>query len=223
VEHTIYTKENGERRVKFANGEDYCIHKDSEGREHFAVPNMKDERFGKLFINRIKDAIECIREGDGDALSINGVIGGRTESVYRFVDREIGEEMRQKCIDGFKDVVFGFSLKFGYLSSFSGAMFIGVAGRQTLGLASGVSYIFFETEEQAEAYKKELLEKANSYQERYKALKDAPNSKADIDRLLAEISGSVILDLLIAFDSDESEKWKLSVVQAIKPPALTAV
>ena len=131
MNYEIYFK-NDEKypgnRVRFENGVDYCVNTDKEGREYFPVPNiyndMENDRILKqLFVGRIKDAITTIRKGQGDVLSVSNMFGF-AESVYRFVDRIYGEEMRQKTLEGWKNAEFGYSLKFGYLNSMSGSRFI---------------------------------------------------------------------------------------------------
>lgn len=70
------------------------------------------------FSGRIKDAIDTIRNGNGDCImSFN--LFGRHDSVLYFIDREVGEELRQKSMDGWKDTKFGWVIETGYKNSFS--------------------------------------------------------------------------------------------------------
>ena len=40
------------------------------------------------------------------------------EHVVRFIDREYGEEIRQKTIEGWKDTKFSYGVKFCFLNAF---------------------------------------------------------------------------------------------------------
>ena len=98
---------------------DCCvIQTDDTGREYYCPSNPHD-KFG-LFTDKPKDAIECIRNGFGDGLQQSKLFGLTMEHVVRFIDREYGEEIRRKTIEGWKDTKFAYGVKFSYLNSFSG-------------------------------------------------------------------------------------------------------
>lgn len=102
---------------------DCCVIQiDDNGREYYCPSNSHD-KFG-LFTGKPKDAIECIKNGFGDGLQQSKLFGFTMEHVIRFIDREYGEEIRRKTIEGWKDVKFAYGVKFSFLNSFSGGRFV---------------------------------------------------------------------------------------------------
>ena len=71
------------------------------------------------YSGRIKDAVEMIRNGNGDCISSMKYVG-RIDNVLYFLDRQIGEELRQKSLEGWKDTKFGWVIECGNKNSFSG-------------------------------------------------------------------------------------------------------
>jgi len=203
-------------RVFFEDGTDYCIHKDTDGRGYFSVPNMFiiDRKF-KLFSDKIKDAIETIRNGDGDILHTNcSIFGGTTEWVYRYVDRVYGEEMRMKTIEDFKDVIFGYSLKFGYNTFMNGGKFISKDKKllPLLGNREQNNFIYFDNEKEAENFKKEIIDKAEELRIKCEEIKE---DKIEIKKFIHSLDYSIYSDVLFALTGKDS--WYLKVVQVIKP------
>lgn len=102
------------------------IHEDEEGREYFEVDNWIDsdpeliefnyysrmaDKMRLTFSGRISDAVESIRRGYGDVICVKNLpFGIRTEKVLYFLDREYGENLRQKSLEGWKDTIFKYSL-----------------------------------------------------------------------------------------------------------------
>lgn len=81
---------------------DCCvIHKDNDGREFYYPSNLKNEC--KLFINKPKDALDCIQNRFGDALTTSSFLGFNSLHVIRYIDREYGEKIREKTLEGWKD------------------------------------------------------------------------------------------------------------------------
>lgn len=58
---------------------------------------------------RIKDAVEMIRNGNGDCISSMKIIG-KVDKVLYFLDRKVGEELRHKSLEGWKNTKFGWGL-----------------------------------------------------------------------------------------------------------------
>lgn len=99
--------------VDFENGHTkvYNISHDKDGYEYITLDNPFDKEFG-LFTDHIKDAIDCIRNGYGDVVSISNFLWiVDSMSVLYYLDRTIGDEYRAKTIDGFKDAKYAFSIK----------------------------------------------------------------------------------------------------------------
>ena len=87
------------------------IHTDNQGREYFHLPNKRDTRVRKSFVNRIADAVDEVVNGDGDAISVVKILGVETMSVLYFLDREYGESLKENSIKGWKDTKFGWAIK----------------------------------------------------------------------------------------------------------------
>lgn len=102
------------------------ILEDEDGREYFEVDNWIDsdpeliefnyhsriaDKMQLTFSGRISDAVKSIRRGYGDVICIKNLpFGIRTEKVLYFLDREYGENLRQKSLEGWKDTIFKYSL-----------------------------------------------------------------------------------------------------------------
>lgn len=87
------------------------IEKDSKGREYFTLPNIRVKSFLKSFTDRIGDAVDEVVNGDGDAIKYETFLGMNFTNVVYFLNREYGEEMKQKSIEGWKDTKFAWVLK----------------------------------------------------------------------------------------------------------------
>ena len=101
------------------------IETDDKGREYISVdnwiqsePEMDEFNHGELnnylkysFSGKPKDAIDSIRKGYGDVLSVIRVFG-KIERVLYFLDRDYGEPLRQQTLNGWKDTKYGYVLYF---------------------------------------------------------------------------------------------------------------
>ena len=102
------------------------IEKDQDGNEYFSTINTFNTRckyktFAKSFSGRIKDAVETIKTGNGDCICRNNIFWSGAFyniRVLYYLDRSIGEDYREKTIEGFKDS------KFCYIIIFNGNNFI---------------------------------------------------------------------------------------------------
>jgi hypothetical protein len=110
----------------FADGsEKKRILEDETGR-YFEVDNElntkeKDRLRARLFTGRIKDAIDTIKAGNGDVLvQESGVFGFKFDRVRYYINREVGEDFRERTINGWKDTNFCYVIKFGNKNSMSG-------------------------------------------------------------------------------------------------------
>ena len=100
---------------------------DDEAREYFEVDNWINsdleiiefnyhskiaiDRMRLAFTGRVSDMVESIRRGYGDVIVIKNLpFGIRVEKVLYFLDREYGENLRQKSLEGWKDTVFKYVL-----------------------------------------------------------------------------------------------------------------
>lgn len=99
---------------------------DVHGEPYFNVPNFYQSGEARLdtFLGRPGDAIQAIRDGQGDVLQMGRSLfgGGSTHSVIRFLNREKGEQLRKFCVEGFADAKFHYvvelNLNYGYGASY---------------------------------------------------------------------------------------------------------
>lgn len=107
----------------FEDGDKKLIHNDEKYGKFIYVDNKlntdDEEPFNRFFTGRIKDAVETIRNGDGDCIQVNKMLV-KTVKVIHLLDREIGEKLRKKSIEGWKDSNFGWIITCGNKTSFSG-------------------------------------------------------------------------------------------------------
>ena len=162
---------------------DCCvIHTDEEGREYYYPSNLH-EKFG-LFTDRPKDAIECIRNGFGDGFQQSHLLGMTLEGVVRFLDREYGEKIRQKTIEGWKNTQFAYGVKFCFLNSFSGGKLI--CKNKTLMRYTDTmeDVLTFETESEAFAFIEDVNKKANEYYKEYINLERTGDRDLDYEKVI---------------------------------------
>ena len=144
----------------------HLIETDDEGREYFSVPNwinndpeMDDfnycisiKKYMKYcFAGKPKDMIESIRRGYGDVICCYQSFL-RIDRVLYFLDRDYGESLRKKTIEGWKDTKFAYGL---YCDSISvntcGQL---EYGRQNIYFDSAKDAIELATKIAEEAYQK---------------------------------------------------------------------
>lgn len=143
------------RKVRFEDGKLRPIQKDEQYGDFFYVKNP-NTKFG-LFGRRIKDAYDCIVNGDGDVISVTNLFGSSIH-VMRFLDRSVGEELRQKTIDGYKDTKFAYCLEAGNKNSMSGYHLLDYDASTITGFHDvQFGYRHFPSEEEALAWKEEIL------------------------------------------------------------------
>ena len=220
-----YGPKKGDIRVKFPEyGEDYCTDKDENGELYFPVPNLlnhPEKPANRVFIGRIKDAFDTIMNGDGDVIQTSNLFGMKMISVIKFVDREYGEEMRQKFLDGWKNVKFGWGIEAGHSNSFSG--FSAVCEDMTsyypyLSPAENSVPLYFETEKEAKEKMSEIIETCGEYIERYLKAKSQTEQIKTLDEVENKYGlHSVYMSYILAeCDSDEEKVYQFRVVQRVK-------
>lgn len=85
--------------------------------KYFEVDNdLNDDckYFPLTFHDRIKDAIESIRNGNGDCIILSDALFKPNISVLYFIDRSIGEFIKNKTLDIWKNVEFCYAIKVDY-------------------------------------------------------------------------------------------------------------
>lgn len=167
---------------------DCCeVKTDDAGREYYC-PSNKHDKFG-LFTDKPKDAIECIRNGFGDSIWASGLFSGI--KVVRYIDREHGEEIRNKTLEGWKNSKFAYGVKFYYLNSFSD-------GRLVLKNKKLMSYcddpkdiLYFDSKEDAASFIEEVNEKATKYCDEYDSLERTEDSNWDYENTFEPFFNSI--------------------------------
>lgn len=113
------------------------------------------------FNNRIKDAVDMIRNGNGDCISQKQIAGVMvSDNVVYFLDRSIGEQLRNRSIEGWKDAKFAWAIKCYYIQSFAPGLLLDKSGSMSFGPSDIMT---FETKEDAKSYMDNILDKAAEY------------------------------------------------------------
>lgn len=204
------------------------IQTDNNGREYY-YPNNTHDNLG-LFTGRIKDAVECIRNDFGDAIQQSHLFGFTMDHVVRYIDREYGESIRQQSIEGWKDTVFAYGVKFSFINSFSDGSLV-MKDETLMNPYSGDLYsdiLRFDTEKEAQKFIDKVNEKAEEYSEEYMALERTGDDVYDYNNIVSPLfdkikteSGSRDSIYWNVFSARTSEKeknekvYKLEVVQVI--------
>lgn len=158
---------------------EYAIFKDGSRKKMI----LTDEKYGKYFYvdnelntscktflrysfnDRIKDAVDTIRKGNGDYISMESrVFSINDYHVVYLLDRNIGDELRKKSIEGWKDSKFAWAIKCGNKNSFYPYNLIRKTGN-IISVLGGIDSepVCFETEEEAKIYIEKLIERAAEY------------------------------------------------------------
>lgn len=169
---------------------DCCvIQMDDDGREYY-YPSNPHDKFG-LFTNKPKDAIECIKNGFGDGFQQSKLFSFTMEHVVRFIDREYGEKIRRKTIEGWKDTKFAYGVKFSYLNSFSGGRLV-MKNKTLMSWDDNAKDILsFDNEKDAVLFIKEVNKKANKYFEEYNSLKRTGDNDWDYEHIVKPFFNSI--------------------------------
>lgn len=183
VEKIAIYDENG-------NQVDCCvIQTDDAGREYY-YPSNKHDKHG-LFTDKPKDAIECIRDGFGDGFQQSRLLGFTVNHVVRFIDRDYGEEIRSKTIDGWKDAKFAYGVKLSYLSSFSDGRLI-TKSKTLMSFDNTMKDILsFDNKEDATLFIKKVNEKVEKYYEEYNELKRTGDNDWDYEHTVKPFFNSI--------------------------------
>ena len=204
---------------------DTIVQNDEYG-EYIVVPNYLNSRSEGFFWSnisfnrRIKDAVETIRNGDGDVLSVTNLLTS-TDSVHYYLDRDVGESLRNKFIKGWEDS------EFNTLVFRNGSMcgsYLTEDGHliPTLLFDSDIDERFktkeniryFESEEEAEQVIQEIYAKS---EEMIKAINEDNSVYLSLTDDLLNASFNIIVDV----DEDDSTKGlkvdkSLRVIQELK-------
>lgn len=155
------------------------------------------------YSGRIKDAVEMIRNGNGDCISSTQLFGKHDNVVY-FLDRTIGEELRKKSLNGWKDTKFGWAIECGYKNSFSGYSMLNKKNEPISVFDKDRSPVVFDTKESADEYVEYLIERSKYYAKRLVnnlcGITDEKERDKIIDNAIDEIENDTKTKFSIIFD-----------------------
>lgn len=182
------------------------IQNDKQYGKYFEVDNELNDEYKNFlrfsFSGRIKDAVDMIRNGNGDCIQ-SVKLFGRVDKVIYFLDRKVGEELRQKSLDGWKDTKFGWAIECGYKNSFSGYSMINKKTERISVFDEERKPMTFETKEEADKNVESLIERARYY------AKQLANKISGVDD---EEERGKIIDTIID-EIEENTNTKFSIIQ----------
>lgn len=138
------------------------IYTDLNGKEYFILPNMKN-RQSYQFNNRIGEAIEEIRYGDGDGIITFDLNGDDGIKVIHYLDRKYGDEIKKNTIEKFKDATFSWIIKIPLCPSY-----INNEDKIVYGISNDIKT--FKNEKEAIKYLLNLTKEVSEYIHNYNYL-----------------------------------------------------
>ena len=157
AEYAIFA--DGSRRKPIQTDETYG--------QYFEVDNELNKEAQTLrrqsYIGRIKDAVDMIKNGNGDCIKSTHIFGSEIIKVVYFVDRKVGDELRQKTLDGWKDTEFGYGIEYGYKGGLGGYSLINTQLESISAFSKNKKPMVFDSKNNAEAYVLSIIEKAKAY------------------------------------------------------------
>ena len=215
-------------------GKKHVVQTMEDGTEYFYIENPYHTASlrERHFLGYIADAIRSIKEDYADVL-----LGGSHTNVFTkhdnpvvLLDREKGEEYREKSKEGWKNAEFGWGIEYGNKNSFGGYHLVNDKG--IVQLFGEYNPVIFDTEEEAQTFFKEhfynvAVEYARQFAENYG---NKEKEKEILDKASAEGFG-IVFDLcadMIAYSEDETtaslvedtenlENIGWEIVQIMKP------
>lgn len=195
LDYTIFISNNGYEMVKFLiDGKKHLRHVSigEDGEKYFAVPNLIHPAdyntpyvMDYRFTNRVKDAVETVKNGDADSILLDYIFGLGSPDAIIFVNREYGEKINRKFTIGFQAVEFCYAIQCGWSyragnnfdpSDGFGYMTTNLAICETKEDIGKI--LMFQTIEETEKYIKSLWEETREFCKEYK------KCNTDTDRAL---------------------------------------
>ena len=144
------------------------IQTDENGYEYIYIHNPYSKR--GTFSDCIKDAITCIREGRGDVLCQITVFSFPIDYVRKYIDREYGESLRARSIEGWKNANFGYAVKFTKSNPYTAGSLISVNKERMSIFDDRSNILTFDTKEDAEKFITDVYKLIENTQEEIIAL-----------------------------------------------------
>ena len=159
---------------------------DDEGHQFFYVPNLmhtpSSSRINQLFTNRIKDAAETIKNGDGDVLCVSNLFS--TINVLYFLDRNYGSILREEFLKGWEDVKFSYAITCGNTSTLD--------TDDNFSSSTNTTH-YFDTEIEANNYLSNLKNYALQYAKKYQSLTENKQSSFWLENSFPDAIENLIL------------------------------
>lgn len=163
----IITDETGKSFAVTKDGTFKSCIQEGENGKYFCVDNIYntegDEVTKELFCGRIADAVKTIFAGNGDVIKKGSIFGQETIEVLYYIDRAVGEPLRQQTLEGWKDAEFKYAVQFGSVnSSFGYRQVVDIDGTSITPFDVGsVEPLMFDTESEAKEFIKDICDECN--------------------------------------------------------------
>ena len=174
----------------------YTIHTHKEYGDYIYVDNKlntDDTEYNDLFTGRIKDAVETIRNGDGDVIEV-GDLFGQFINVQYFLDRTVGEKLRAKSIEGWKDTKFAWIVTCGRKDSLSGYVPVKSDYTRVSPADKDVTPAIFNERSEAVDFINTAIEKAKCYAKTYSEKAQGMTDSEAIGNIAIEMSHAIKAD-----------------------------
>lgn len=121
-----------------------------------------------LFSDLPKDAYDHVKYGFGDVVTIGLIFGTTVTKVLRFIDRDYGESVRKKFLDGWKNAKFVWGINFNHKNSMNSGYVVmdGPIG-PNIGFTKQLQPLTFSTQKEVIKKIEELENRANIESEKY--------------------------------------------------------
>lgn len=196
----------------------FPIHNDEQYGDYIYVNNKYNKKSSILresFTDRIKDAYESIKSGNGDCIKGDSILGFKFMYVVRFLDRDKGENIRKKFLEGFENTEFGWTIRIRNKDSFGEGSLIDKNYISLGAFSNSKRYVFFETEEDTRAFVDKMMSEikkiANIFIKNYEKYDDGSNFKEIVnivEKEYPDFVGSVLYSLVFDVLDDNYKSLK---------------
>lgn len=159
----------------------HAIHKD-EYDDLYYYPSNPHDKFG-LFTDKIMDALECIKNGCGDMIESHNLFGTHCLRVIRFIDRELGEPIREFSLNGWNFTKFVYAIKYSPVDTLGDDMFVDENNR-LVPRYQREKILEFDTEDDANKYIDDLNKRVADLCEKYNNLKRTGDDDYDFENIV---------------------------------------
>lgn len=159
----------------------YLVHKDDYDNLYYCPSNPHD-KLG-LFTDKITDAIECIENGYGDMIRTISSFGAYYYKVVRFIDRRLGESIREFSLTGWRFTKFSYVIKCSPVDTSVGNMFV-AEGDKLVPSYRREKILRFDTEDDANKYIDDVNKRVADLYEKYNNLKRTGDDDYDFNNIV---------------------------------------